>query len=160
MGSTESGTSGAGGNAARFDEPLQSGVRWWLEDRVLVVRTGEHFTTQDLTQAFMEAVQSTVFDGPLPVLFDNRHSAERATGQEIRARAERIGAHPQLFGPRIAVVVSDALHYGLARMGGSFAEPAGLDVQVFQTPDEAMAWLRDGRSTSLRAGSDAQPPRR
>jgi hypothetical protein len=67
--------------------------------------------------------------------------------------------HPELFGPRIAVVVSDALHYGLARMGGSLLDLSGFDLQVFETPGEAMAWLREGRA-SMRAGPEGPQPQR
>jgi len=156
MGPIESDTSGAKTSAGRFDEPLASGVRWWLEDCVLVLRNGVHFTTEDLVQVFSEAAQSRVFDGPLPVLWDNRLSAVLTSSQEIRSRADRFAQLSELFGPRVAMVVADAVHYGLARMGGSFVELAGgFELEVFETPEEAMAWLREGRSP-LHAGA-AEP---
>jgi hypothetical protein len=144
---------------SRFDEPIPSGVRWWLQDGVLVVRSGLRFTGQELAQAFADAVESVVLKGPLPVLFDNRHSQERASASEIRDRARRISAVSELFGPRIAVVVSDALHYGLARMGSGYADAAGgPHVEVFETPAEALGWLLQVRHESA-APADRSPPR-
>ena len=160
MGSSNSDTSGAQASAGRFDEPLASGVRWWLEDRVLVLRNGVRFTTEDLAQALAEAAQTTVFDGPLPLMWDNRLSAELTSSQEIRARADRFAELHAQFGPRIAMVVADAVHYGLARMGGSFVEFAGgFELEVFDTPAEAMAWLCEGRSSSHAGHEEAQTRR-
>jgi hypothetical protein len=52
-----------------------------------------------------------------------------------------MGHAREQFASRIAIVVSDPLHHGLARIGGSYAEPSGFEVEVFRDLETARAWL-------------------
>lgn len=124
-------------------------VRWEVEDSILIIVSGRRFTTDLLAEAFRDALKTVGVSLPLKVLFDNRLSEEHADADEIRLRAELLAKHPEL-GPRAAVVVSDALHYGLARMGSVHASAAGLEVRVFEDYGEAMTWLKRDSSTDSR----------
>lgn len=115
---------------------------WSVDQGVLVLCTGAHFTTADLVAAFMAGVKANPELTTVPVLFDNRGSAEAASPAEIRLRAERLAAYAEVTVPRLAVLVSDELHYGLGRVASIYAGLAGLSVAVFGDADEAMAWLR------------------
>ena len=95
----------------------------------------------------MEAAKAAFADprfrSGMTVLFDNRGSKENASADEIQRRAEMLGrfAREGKLGPKCAVVVDDALHFGLARMGEAFANVFDVELGVFTEMDEAFRWL-------------------
>jgi hypothetical protein len=118
-------------------------VAWELTQggTVLHVVTGERFTTDDLLAAARAALADPRAKPPLRLLFDNRGSRESASHEELRRRAHFMRRAREQFAPRIAIVVSDSLHHGLARIGGSYAESGGFEVEVFRDLEAARAWL-------------------
>jgi hypothetical protein len=118
-------------------------VRWELEEdgTLLHVVTGEHFGTSDLLEAGRAALADPRAKPPLRLLFDNRDSKENASHDDLRSRGMQMTRGRERFVSRIAVVVSDDLHRGLARVGGAYAASSGFEVEVFEDIDAARAWL-------------------
>jgi len=133
-------------------------VRWSLEDdgRVLRLVTGERFTSEDMGAKLEEAIAACAAQLPLLLLFDNRGSEENASPDELRRRSRyfrELG--PKVFAPRVAVLVSDDLHYALGRMSAAFAESEGYEVEVFRDEQSARRWLlRAPAGAGRRAPSD------
>lgn len=118
-------------------------VRWELKENgtLLHVVTGARFGTAELLEAGRAALADPRARPPLHLLFDNRDSKENASHEELRSRAAQMEVARDRFAPRIAVLVSDALHHGLARVAGAYAASAGFEVEVFHDVDSARAWL-------------------
>lgn len=114
-----------------------------FDGRILVVRSGPRFTSEDLRDAFQQAVADERFQAPMWLLFDNRGSKESAPMNEIRARVEFVEGMARLgsIGKKVAVVVDSTLHYALARQGEGFSNPEALEIRVFRGVDEAREWL-------------------
>ena len=56
-------------------------------------------------------------------------------------KIKRILKHCGKIGPRCAVVATQPIHYGLTRMGASFANFLGAQIEVFVDVDAAISWL-------------------
>ena len=120
-----------------------NGVRYELmsQGKILVLTTGPRFTTDDLLDTMRSAFGDPAVRRPLKLLLDNRGSKESASSTEVQRRAALLGSLTHLLLPHMAVVVSDDLHYGLARMGAAYVEESGFSVAVFRDFDEARVWL-------------------
>lgn len=116
-------------------------VAYQIAGKILYLKASGHFDTETLVAVFSSAMLDPAWDPPMRILMDNRDSDERASSSELRDRVERIANFPELFQPRIAVVVSDALHYGLARMAGVFSERHDIQVHVTDDLQEAKEWI-------------------
>jgi len=118
-------------------------VSWALESdgSVLHLRSGPRFSSEELAEAVRAALDDPAARLPLAVLWDNRGSEESVPQEELRRRVERIADRPDRIAPRVAMVVSDPLHFGLARVGASYAENRGIRVEIFSDLESARAWL-------------------
>ena len=76
-----------------------------------------------------------------PAVFDIRESRERRKAGELRAIAHFVSVRKDVFEPRCAVVTSDDLHFGLARMFAAFAASHDVKVTVLRHIDEVPGWL-------------------
>ena len=80
-----------------------------------------------------------------PELYDLRG----LTGSEIDGRGIQLAAalDLDLFGDapdlRSAIVATEPLHFGLARMFSAYLDEREANVQVFSDPDAAVRWLCD-----------------
>ena len=76
-------------------------------------------------------------------LFDARTATTNLTADQVRQIVARLHTvmHSGLFGP-VAVVTTDDVFFGMARMMGMFSEARnGPQVAAFRTYDEALDWL-------------------
>ena len=91
-----------------------------------------------LDRAFAERQAGRVYD----VISDNRALTRAATPDQIQAlvaRLEREGKAAK--GMRCAVVVTRDVSYGMMRVLAAHAEPLGIEVKVFRSLDEAIAFI-------------------
>ena len=88
-------------------------------------------------------------------IIDIRDSESERTHEEIRQIAKLLGEQRGKTGDRLAVVVSDALHYGLGRMFAAYAEFRDLSVEVFTNLEDANRWLE--AKTASRPHPDTSP---
>jgi hypothetical protein len=78
----------------------------------------------------------------LPELFDARPARTNVTAEEIRQLVRRVHdmVQKQPFGPT-AIVTTDDVAFGMARMFSILVESAGVAVEVFRDLERALAWL-------------------
>ena len=76
------------------------------------------------------------------LLLDFRASRENRTNEKIARLACFIREKRSLLGDCSAILVSDPLQYGLARMLAAHAEAGGMKFSVFTDPVQARRWLR------------------
>lgn len=126
-------------------------IRYEIQTNLLRYRTDGDVDYADglrTLQAGLELAREMAGTGEsrrFDVLFDVRHSTADRTGPELKQIADTLGAHASILSGRAAVVASDAFHIGLARMFGAYADGHQIDVHVFETLEEAEAWLSNGR---------------
>ncbi len=124
-------------------------ITFEVRDRVLrFVTLGDVDYADGLTvlkAGFEAAAASTPAGGLWGLLFDIRNSSENRNSDELRGIASTIYRHRHLLSGRCAVLATDPLHYGLARMFAVFMESLGLQAMVFTKVGDAEAWL-DGAS--------------
>ncbi len=95
----------------------------------------------ELQSAWQRAFADPAFRAGMPALIDSRNTLAAPSRAGIAERAAFLsGLRPRL-GPRCALLVSDPLRYGLGRMLAAFTEQSGLEIQVFDDPVRAEAWL-------------------
>lgn len=88
------------------------------------------------------AAAVAAYDGtPIPVLFDIRDSAEHRGADELRGIAAVLGQHAETVGGKCAIAAESGLYYGVSRMFAVFVEEYGIEMQIFETPEKAEAWL-------------------
>ena len=59
---------------------------------------------------------------------------------DLRTIAESFLHRAALTNRKLALVASDAAHFGLMRMAGTWVELAGIEAKVFRDLAEAQAW--------------------
>lgn len=120
------------------------GIEYQLGDGVIRFRTTgevEYASGLDVLRAGFGAAA----DRPgtrWGLLFDIRESAENRSETELRGIAAAVGDHRHLLTGRCAIVASDPLHYGLARMACVYLDGLGLRAGAFGSVDEAEEWVR------------------
>jgi hypothetical protein len=89
--------------------------------------------------------------GPYGVLLDTTCSDTVPRAADILGVLGALGAGgaPAHTG-RWACLATELVHFGMGRLFGAHAEARGLEVRVFTTREEAMAWLLEART-----GADA-----
>jgi hypothetical protein len=120
-----------------------SGARYRLESdgTILVLVTGARFTTNELSDVVKSAFDDPAVRPPVKLLLDSRGSRENASAEEVQRRVSMFGSRLDLFVPRVAVVVSDDLHHGIARIGAALVEEYSVNLSIFRNFDEAFRWL-------------------
>lgn len=114
-----------------------------IADGRVTMTTSRQADVGDVQRLIEELVSDPRFTPGLPILAD--HSA-LDTRSLTAADARRIGEIFVELGDRIgnsplAVVVSDALTYGLTRLATAHAARAPLKAALFYTREEAEEWL-------------------
>jgi hypothetical protein len=100
------------------------------------------------TRYLEEFLADARFRPGMAVLID--HSALDARSlstADLRTIADGVLSRDDLIGASVvAVVASDSLTFGLARMWEAFTATSQLRSRIFYSRDEALAWLRDPAS--------------
>ncbi len=118
-------------------------TKYSFSDRIITLRLSGSYSTDDLK----EAVSQSLVDPSCPhdprILFDQREttSLRERSVQDVRDMADFLAGKGGAFGSRLAMVTSDALGFGMMRMGSVFAESGGLEARVFTDVAEAKSWL-------------------
>jgi hypothetical protein len=108
---------------------------------VLILRLVGNHTLAEESETLARALVSPALEIRAALLVDARRSTANPQGPSIAERARCLARLHGCLLPRCAVVVSDSLHYGLARMLAAHAESHGIAVDVFADETNAMAWL-------------------
>lgn len=115
-----------------------------IEQKILsFVFTGRHDLREDM-EALSDALDEPNFVDGSDLLLEVTPSAEPWTSDEVLTWADYLVACKGRIGERCAIVVSNTLHYGLARMISAYADGSGVAVRVFRERATAMRWLSHG----------------
>ncbi len=118
-------------------------VQYEFSGNLLHMSLIDSYTVQEIMETYLAALKDPLFPEGARFLFDVRQSAvlSERSAEEIKAVAHFFARHSERLGRRCAIVASDPVHYGLSRMGATFAEFLGADVKVFSNIDDAVTWL-------------------
>jgi hypothetical protein len=118
----------------------------WIEENLVVCRTSGPASADGFAALFAELVAQPQFGPGIGVLSDHTDlEPSTLTAADIERIAEIRESNIGAGGMRSAVVVGQhsPVRYGLARMFESYVASHGDEsVRVFETCEEAMAWLK------------------
>ena len=128
-----------------------------------------HITSHGrVSSSEMQEVAESLLEDPefrsgLDVLSDSRDVSVAPSTDDARVAADLIQRVRNAGLARIAIVATSAAVYGMLQMVGSIAELRGHDVKVFDSIDEALAWLKEppaerARSKPRASGARRRPP--
>jgi len=120
-------------------------IRHEVRGPVLWIVVDGHYDDAELHASWQRAFADPSFRDGMPALVDSRKSLANPSRELLVERAEFLAGLRDRIGPRLAFVVGDALRFGLARMVAAFAEQSGLEIQVFEDPRHAEAWLGEAQ---------------
>ena len=116
-------------------------IRHEIRGSMLTLVVDGEYDAATVRTLWERIVADPAFRDGMPVLIDSRKTVANPSRAVLREQAEFLVGLQGRIGPRCALVVSGVLHYGLARMLAALAEPGGLEIQAFEDPARAEAWL-------------------
>ena len=125
--------------------PIKMPLTYDVVDDILVIQTGGKWGFPALKKTLHTAVKSLGRRCLNGVLLDDRNA--KFTGFRDNF-AEMARFHQRLsdrIGKKMAVLVSDDLQYGMARMSSAIHSLHGIDVEPFRDKEKAWAWLAGRR---------------
>lgn len=147
---------GAPGRRPRASEVLQVPTTYVIRDHLLEIAfSGRHSVEEDLA-TLSEAARSPDCKDGTNLLLDLGSSREDRAREEIIRTATALR---ELFGGsrrQCALLASDHLQYGLARMLSAYAGSDGLEIRVFRQQAHARAWLRSAGTSPPAPGRDPE----
>lgn len=118
------------------------GVSYTIDDDLVILRLAGDFPLEEANAAVLEATEDERYEAGMAFVVDAREATANPLAAEISRGADFLGDFRDRILGRYAVAVSSEVHYGLARMFAAYASDYGLEVQVFRSMDEALAWAR------------------
>jgi hypothetical protein len=116
-----------------------------VDDDLLVIQGGGKWNFGEMKQILNQAVGELGERCADGVLFDDRHSNFTGCHGDFNDMARFRKRLSNRIGTRMAVVVSDELHYGLARMSSAIHAYYGIDIEPFTDTEKARVWLAAGK---------------
>ena len=119
-------------------------VSYALEQGFLHLIASGHYAPEDIPRQFKAGLSDPACAPTVALMLDVRESEVLGgrTPDQIRQVAEFLKPYAERIGRRCAVIVRSDAHYGLARMGSVYADGFGVEVNVFRTTEEGIAWLK------------------
>jgi len=114
---------------------------WEIRDGVLYLRLIGIHGREEEGAALARALTSPDLPVPAPMIVDLSSSAANPSASQVAERAECLSTLRPAIKPRCALVVGDALRFGLARMFGAHADNYGIEAEVFWDETSARLWL-------------------
>lgn len=111
-------------------------------DRIDLSLHGEG-RAQELRAVYRELLELISRTGIDRVLVDSRDSRVHPSFDEMREIAKFTLEMSGNLPPRTALIVSDGLQFGLARIFGSLVEFSGWKFKIFRDTDSAVRWLQE-----------------
>lgn len=120
------------------------GVEYQIQDDVLTMSFAGPYAPQDVTEAFLAAMEDPACPNPVPLLVDVSRSESLATrpAEEIKRVARFLGPYADRIGGRCAVVAPADVQFGLSQMGSVHSEQVGVTSRAFRNREEALTWLK------------------
>jgi hypothetical protein len=115
-----------------------------FEDGYIRITLSGSSSSDDIESQAAEIARDPASRPNLNLLLDHRSSTVVAGSDDIRERVEYLASIREHLGPRVAVLVSTTVHYGLARMANLLGDSRKLNIEVFKDEREAIDWLNSG----------------
>jgi len=118
------------------------------KERGLFIRTVRGaITTEEVIRSVEQVLAHPDFRPGMKSLSDLRDVIPYTSTTDVKAIAKLILSHSeQVSGVRAAVVVTQAISYGMMRMLQAYCDRSPAEIAVFYDLDEAMDWLdQEGR---------------
>ena len=113
-----------------------------IDGDVLVIKAEGTYTTDDVRETFAAALSDLKLPPNARLLIDGRETRANPSASEIETRLGLLKGLMSMTAPFCAVVVSDQLHFGIARMYQAGAElRGGPRIEIFKSIGEAKQWL-------------------
>ena len=123
-------------------------------DLVTVTVTGS-VPARQMLRSIRRILDDPGFHPGIRCLTDMRGATHTADAEEVRRIAQLLNSYPEkLTGTLLAVVVGQAVTYGMLRMLQAQTDGSPADLRVFYDVDEAARWLTAGTDTAC---ADAPP---
>lgn len=100
------------------------------------------FELEETRQIVDAAIADPLYEPAFNFLVDVRE-ADSPNMEDAKVFMAFLGSRAEELQGRIAVVVSDILHFGMARMGSIVTESQGIRMRAFQDIGKAEAWLAE-----------------
>lgn len=120
-------------------------VSYRFADDIIIIEAVGTYTPTDLKATIQQVVDDPAAPPNKRFMFDLTASASlpKRSSEEVRDMAGFLRSLREKLGPRIAMVTSGQLAYGLMRMGASYADDPEFAAAVFTDVGSAEAWLRE-----------------
>ncbi len=119
-------------------------------------------SSTDVIAAFDRVVADKDFHPGMSVIWDFHKARINVGPEELQALVTHVGLKRQNRGTgyRLAIVADDAMMRMLADIFKALASPLSFEVQIFPTPDEAIAWVASASVPAKTAENapDTVPP--
>ena len=125
-------------------------IRYTFSGNLFRMNLEGSYTPEEMKKTFEQALNDPLFPENARFLLDVRKSSELSerSYNDIKTVAQFFAAHSDRVSGRCAIVADKEVHYGLSRMGATFAEIKGARIEVFRDINEAILWI----------GGDTDPP--
>jgi hypothetical protein len=118
---------------------LIMGVEYRVDDQKIEIILGENYSVGEVIDATERALEQA--HKPLPILVDVTKSTEYQKEGALAQYADFLSTQHALIVPRLALVVAQAVRYGIARQLGAYLELKGIESLPFYDRDQAIHWL-------------------
>ena len=120
-----------------------------VPERLVILRAAAYSAPDEWFEVMAAAIADPRFGPGFDFLYDRRRVDHVPDAMYVRSWVFRHAEMMKPIGlPRLAVVVTQPVVYGMIRMASVFAESAGAAVDAFWTEREALEWLGRNPNTS------------
>ncbi len=116
-------------------------IEFEIQGSLLRVRADAAGTEAEVRDGIERATHHPDFRRRCAVLVDVRAVQDAPDTSLLASTGQLLAKEGGPHFSRVAFVTAGPLQFGLSRILGSHADAGGLDVQVFESEDEALSWL-------------------
>ena len=116
-------------------------ITFHFSDHIIWITLSGQYSLEDGLQTYSAILRDPAFNEGMDLLFDARESKVNPSLAQVKERVVFLRSVVHHSSGRMAIVVSDALRYGLSRMLSTYAQMRGMNIDVFRDVEEALCWL-------------------
>jgi predicted neutral ceramidase superfamily lipid hydrolase len=117
------------------------GVRFNIDKDKIELILEYNFSVDDVIHTADDAISQTV--SPLPILVDTTNSYETKPQEDLEEFANYLGTKREHIVPRVAILVSHEVRFGIGRQVGAYLELNDIENKPFYDKVEALDWLSE-----------------
>jgi hypothetical protein len=116
-------------------------VSYHIQENLIYLESVGIFHIDEYKSELQKAAADPAFRAGMRLLIDERQCCNNRSSGEIGECVRALESLRGRVSAMIGIVVSDSLHYGLARMLSTYADENGLRVEVFTNLEDAQQFL-------------------